>query len=73
MVKLLVICYTRWLLAFITKIHGIIGVHKRPLNLGPPLVGLLAISDPQINVCAGPPNTYIASKQFNLLPPNTLF
>ena len=43
---------------------------------GPPLiylVGLLAISDPHINICVGPPNTCVALKQFNLLPPNTLF
>ena len=42
---------------------------------GPPLiylVGLLAISDPHINICVGPPNTCVALKQFNLLPPNTL-
>ena len=41
---------------------------------GPPLiylVGPLAISDPHINICVGPPNTCIALKQFNLLPPNT--
>ena len=53
-----------------------------PLNLGPPkapgpsliyLVGLIAISDPHINICVGSPNTCIAFKQFNLLPPNTLF
>ena len=28
------------------------------------LVGLLAISDPHINICVGPPNTCIALKQF---------
>ena len=42
----------------------------------PPLiypVGLLAISDPHINICVGPPNICVALKQFNLLPPNTLF
>ena len=56
-----------------------------PLNLGLPLdtkapgppiiylVALLAISDPHINICVGTPNTCIALKQFNLLPPNTLF
>ena len=54
-----------------------------PLNLGPPLipssrspliylVGPLAISDPHINICVRPPNTCVALKQFNLLPPNTL-
>ena len=37
------------------------------------LVGLLAILDPHINICVGPPHTCIALKQFNLLPPNTLF
>ena len=36
------------------------------------LVGLLAILDPHINICVGPPNTCVALKQFNLLPPNTL-
>ena len=43
---------------------------------GPPLIYLvefLAILDPNINVCVGPPNTCVALKQFNLLPPNTLF
>ena len=56
-----------------------------PKMLGPPLdtkapgpaliylVGPLAISDTHINICAGPPNTCVALKQFNLLPPNTLF
>ena len=43
----------------------------RPLLIYP--VGLLAISDPHINICVGPPNTCGALKQFNLLPPNTLF
>ena len=54
-----------------------------PKILGPPLyqssrshliylVRPLAISDPHINICVGPPNTCIAAlKQFNLLPPNT--
>ena len=32
------------------------------------LVGLLAISDPHINICVGPPYTCVALKQFNLLP-----
>ena len=36
------------------------------------LVGTLAISDPHINICVGPPNTCVALKQFHLLPPNTL-
>ena len=43
---------------------------------GPPLiylVGLFAISDPHINICVGPLNICVALKQFNLLPPNTLF
>ena len=43
---------------------------------GPPLiylVGPLPISDLHINICVGPPNTCVALKQFNLLPPNTLF
>ena len=42
---------------------------------GPPLiylVGPLAISDPHISICVGPPNTCIALKQSNLLPANTL-
>ena len=41
---------------------------------GPPLiylVGPLAILDPHINICVRPPNTCVALKQFNLLPPNT--
>ena len=48
-----------------------------PLNTkapGPPLiylVGLLAVSDPHINICVESPNTCVALKQFNLLPPNT--
>ena len=52
-----------------------------PLNLGSPLilkfqgppylVGPLAISEPHINICVGPPNTCIVLKQFHLLPPNT--
>ena len=52
---------------------------RSPLNTkapGPPLiyqVGPLPISDPHINICEGPPNTCIALKQLNLLPPNTLF
>ena len=35
------------------------------------LVGLLAISDPHINIRVGPPNTCVALEQFNLLPLNT--
>ena len=51
-------------------------------NLQPPppppppliyLVGLLAISEPHINIYVGSPNTCVALKQFNLLPRNTLF
>ena len=41
---------------------------------GPPLiyqVGPLAILDPHINICVRPPNTCVALKKFNLLPPNT--
>ena len=69
----------------LNKQHDIIGVHSQPPKFrsphdtkapGPPLiylVGLLAILDPHINICVGPPNTCIALKQFNLLPPNTLF
>ena len=33
------------------------------------LVGLLAISDPHINIYVGPPNTCVALKQFNLFTP----
>ena len=43
---------------------------------GPPLIYLVrpsAISDPHINICVRPPNTCVALKQLNLLPPNTLF
>ena len=66
-----------------SSIHGIIGVHKPILKLGPPfdtkapgapliyLVGPLAISDPHINICLRPLNTYVALKQLNLLSPNT--
>ena len=55
-----------------------------PINLGRPfatkapgppliyLVGPLAISDLHINICVRLPNTCIALKEFNLLPPNTL-
>ena len=32
-----------------------------------------SISDPHINICVGPCNTFVALKQFNLLRPNTLF
>ena len=42
---------------------------------GPPVIYLvrpLAISDPHINICVGPPNTGVALKQFSLLPPSTL-
>ena len=58
-----------------------LGFIKPLLKLGPPfdtkapgapliyLVGPLAISDPHINICVGPPNA--ALKQLNLLPPNT--
>ena len=63
-------------MVFQDYLHGIIGVHRPPPKiLGPPLiylVGPLAISDPDINICVGPPNTCTALKQFNLLPPNTL-
>ena len=64
----------------INDIHGIIGVHSPPKILGSPLdtkapgppliylVGPLAILDPHINICVGPPNTCVALKQFNLLP-----
>ena len=58
-------------------LHGIIGVHRSPLDTkapGPPLiylVGPLAILDPHINICVRPLNTCVALKQFHLLPPNT--
>ena len=52
--------------------HGMIGVHRFPLI--PKLqIPPLAISDPHMNICARPPNTCVASKQFNLLRLNTLF
>ena len=41
---------------------------------GPPLIyliGPLAISDPHINICVGPPNTYIALKEFIIYYPLT--
>ena len=65
------------------SIHGIIGVHRPLLKLGPSLktkapgspliylVGTLAISDRHINICVEPRNTCVALKQFNLLLPNT--
>ena len=49
-----------------------LGFIDPPKILGPPLiylVGPLAISDPHVNICVGPPNTCIALKQSNLLPP----
>ena len=60
---------------------GFIGPPKfrSPLDTkapGPPLiylVGPLAILDPHINICVRPPDICIALKQFNLLPPSTLF
>ena len=70
---------------FLMDVHGIIVVYRPPPKFrspldtkapGPPLiylVGPLAVSDPYINICVGPPNTCVALKQFNLLPPNTLF
>ena len=36
------------------------------------VVGLLAILDPHVKICVGLPDTCIALKQFNLLPPHTL-
>ena len=48
-----------------------LGFIAPPKILGPPLiylVGPLAILDPNINICARPPNTCVALKQFNLLP-----
>ena len=54
--------------------HDIIGVHRSRLDTkapSPPLiypVGPLAISDPHIYICVGPPNTCVALKQFNLFP-----
>ena len=64
---------------FLMDVHGIIVVYRPPLDTkapGPPLiclVGPLAILVPHINICVRSPNTCIALKQFNLLPPNTLF
>ena len=37
----------------------------RPPTMGSP--------DPHINICVRSPNTCVALKQFNLLPPSTLF
>ena len=60
-------------LAFLAplKILGPLLIPK--LHVPPYLVRPLAVSDPHNNICAGPPNTCIALKKFNLLPPNTLF
>ena len=55
---------------------GFIGPPLDTKAPGPPLiylVGPLAISDTHINICVRLPNTCVALKQFNLLPPNTLF
>ena len=60
---------------------GFIGPPKfrSPLDTkapGPPLiylVGPLVILDHHINICVRPSNTCVALKQFNLLPPNTMF
>ena len=52
---------------------------RYPLDIkapGPPLiylVGLLAILNPHINICIGPPNTCVTLKQFNLSPSNIFF
>ena len=52
---------------------GFIAPPPPPKILVPPyLVGLLAISEPHINICVEPPNTCIDLKQFNLLCPNAL-
>ena len=51
--------------------HGIIGVHRPPLNLGPPLiylVGPLAILDRHINICGRPPNTSFLWSNFIYYP-----
>ena len=51
-----------------------LGFIAPPLNLGPPLIyliGPLAISDPHINICVGPPNTYIALKEYIIYYPLT--
>ena len=65
---------------------SITGVHsppppkfRSPLDTKAPglpliyLVGPLAISDSHIKIYVRPPNICIALKQFNLLPPKTLF
>ena len=54
---------------------ALLGFIAPPKILGPPLiclVGHLDISDPHINICVGRPNTCVALKLFNFLPPNTL-
>ena len=72
------VCVSNWSLKVSAPhaTHGIIGIHRPPPKiLGPPLiylVGPLAILASHINICVGPPNTCVALKQFNLLPPNTL-
>ena len=61
-----------------------LGFIRPPLNLAPPLIRKLQIPldlygrtfsyfGPHINICVGSSNTCVALKQFNLLPPNTLF
>ena len=63
-------------LGFIDPLPKVLGPPLIPKLQVPPLiylVGLLAISNPHINICVGPPSTCVALKQFNLLPPNTLF
>ena len=66
-----------WELTFLGSIiMASLGFLATLIKLGPPLiylVGPLAILDSHINVCVGHPNTCAALKQFNLLPPNTLF
>ena len=47
-------------------------LHQTKVTTAGPFLVPLAISDPHINTCVGPPNTCVALEQFNLLPLNTL-
>ena len=47
-------------------------LHQTKVTTAGPFLGPLAISDPHINICVGPPKTCVALEQFNLLSLNTL-
>ena len=47
-------------------------LHQTKVTTAGLFLGPLAISDPHINICVGPPNTCVALEQFNLLSLNTL-